>query len=60
VEPAASPRCGSPAAALAAALLGFFVITLDSLVVNVALPTIRHDLGGGIAGLSSPYGVVGR
>ncbi|MFE9813013.1 MFS transporter [Streptomyces sp. NPDC005548] len=38
-------------AALAAALLGFFVITLDALVVNVALPAIRTDLGGGITGL---------
>ncbi|MEU6511227.1 MFS transporter [Streptomyces sp. NPDC046942] len=41
----------SPAAALAAALLGFFVITLDASVVNVALPAIRTDLGGGISGL---------
>ncbi|MFC1415049.1 MFS transporter [Streptacidiphilus cavernicola] len=40
-----------PGAALAAALLGFFVITLDALVVNVALPSIRADLGGGIVGL---------
>ncbi|MEU6655660.1 MFS transporter [Streptomyces sp. NPDC046900] len=44
-------RRGQPAAALAAALLGFFVITLDALVVNVALPAIRTDLGGGISGL---------
>src|ERR687884_1457704 len=36
---------------LAAALLGFFVITLDALVVNVALPVIGHDLGGGMSGL---------
>jgi len=41
----------SPAPALAAAVLGFFVITLDAVVVNVALPSIRHDLGGGITGL---------
>lgn len=34
-----------------AALLGFFVITLDALVVNVALPKIEHGFGGGIAGL---------
>jgi MFS transporter, DHA2 family, methylenomycin A resistance protein len=32
-------------------VLGFFVITLDAVVVNVALPSIRHDLGGGITGL---------
>ena len=36
---------------LMAALLGFFTITLDAVVVNVTLPTIRHDLGGGVAGL---------
>ncbi|MGW0683434.1 MFS transporter [Streptomyces sp. NPDC002754] len=40
-----------PAAALTAAVLGFAVITLDALVVNVALPTIRTDLGGGLTGL---------
>jgi MFS transporter, DHA2 family, methylenomycin A resistance protein len=37
--------------ALAAAVLGFFMITLDAVIVNIALPTIRHDLGGGITGL---------
>src|SRR5215207_10408289 len=36
---------------LAAALLGFFVVTFDAVVVNVALPSIRDDLGGGITGL---------
>ncbi|MDU9000234.1 MFS transporter [Streptomyces mirabilis] len=41
----------SPAPALAAAVLGFFVITLDALVVNVALPSIQDDLGGGVTGL---------
>jgi DHA2 family methylenomycin A resistance protein-like MFS transporter len=46
----AEPR-GSATAALAAAVLGFFAITLDGLVVNVALPDVRHDLGGGITGL---------
>jgi hypothetical protein len=38
--------------ALAAAVLGFFVVTLDAVVVNVTLPTIRGDLGGGEAGSS--------
>ncbi|MEV6759713.1 MFS transporter [Streptomyces sp. NPDC051105] len=47
---AAEPR-GSASAALAAAVLGFFVITLDALVVNVALPNVRDDLGGGMTGL---------
>lgn len=36
---------------MAAAVLGFFVVTLDAVVVNVALPSIRAGLGGGIAGL---------
>jgi DHA2 family methylenomycin A resistance protein-like MFS transporter len=39
-----------PSSALAAAVLGFFVITLDAVVVNVALPSIRRDLGGDITG----------
>src|SRR5574337_1581085 len=37
--------------ALFAALLGFFVITLDAVVVNVALPTLGRDLGAGVDGL---------
>ncbi|WP_415853685.1 MFS transporter [Sinomonas sp. G460-2] len=32
-------------------VLGFFVITLDAVVVNVALPTVRTELGGGMTGL---------
>ncbi|MFL6138672.1 MAG: DHA2 family efflux MFS transporter permease subunit [Frankiaceae bacterium] len=36
---------------LAAAVLGFFLVTLDAVIVNVALPSIRTDLGGGMAGL---------
>ncbi|WP_373921952.1 hypothetical protein [Streptomyces sp. T12] len=40
---AAGPRRPGATAALGAALLGFFVITLDALVVNVALPSIRAD-----------------
>ncbi|MFB7600304.1 MFS transporter [Streptomyces sp. NPDC056160] len=38
-------------ATLAAAVLAFFVITLDATIVNVALPSIRAGLGGGITGL---------
>jgi EmrB/QacA subfamily drug resistance transporter len=45
------PGTGSPVATLLAALLGFFVVTLDAVIVNVALPDIGADLGGGIAGL---------
>jgi DHA2 family methylenomycin A resistance protein-like MFS transporter len=44
-------RAARPGLALAVALLGFFVITLDALVVNVALPAIGRDLGGGMTGL---------
>jgi EmrB/QacA subfamily drug resistance transporter len=36
--------------ALLAAILGSFVAGLDATVVNVALPAIEHDLGGGLAG----------
>jgi EmrB/QacA subfamily drug resistance transporter len=35
---------------LVAAILGTTVVTLDSTVVNVALPAIADDLGGGLAG----------
>ncbi len=36
--------------ALIAAILGSFVAGLDATAVNVALPAIRADLGGGLAG----------
>ena len=48
---AGAGRVGSPGAALATAVLGFFVVTLDAVVVNVALPSIRDELGGGLTGL---------
>jgi EmrB/QacA subfamily drug resistance transporter len=35
---------------LVAAILGTTVVTVDSTVVNVALPAIDDDLGGGLAG----------
>jgi len=35
---------------LLAAIMGSFVVGLDSTVVNVALPSIANDLGGGLAG----------
>jgi EmrB/QacA subfamily drug resistance transporter len=41
----------SPGFTLSAAVLGFFMITLDAVAVNVALPSIRGELGGGITGL---------
>lgn len=37
--------------ALAVAMLGFFVVAMDSQIVNVALPNIQRDLGGGLSGL---------
>jgi DHA2 family methylenomycin A resistance protein-like MFS transporter len=42
-----SPRAGT---ALPIGSLGFFLITLDILIVNVALARIGQDLGGGTAG----------
>ncbi|MFJ7949479.1 MFS transporter [Streptomyces sp. NPDC096354] len=56
-SPPRSSKAGAPetnrhaSATLAAAVLGFFVITLDATIVNVALPSIRDALGGGITGL---------
>lgn len=46
-----APRGSSPALTLTAALLGFALITLDASVVNVALPAVGGDLGGGMSGL---------
>lgn len=37
--------------ALASALLGFFLITMDATIVNVALPSIQADLHGGATAL---------
>jgi len=45
------PATSAPAATLAAALLGFFVITLDAVVVNVALPAMGRELSAGLTGL---------
>ncbi|MGV9341983.1 MFS transporter [Streptomyces sp. NPDC003688] len=44
-------RRTAPAVALAAALLGSALITLDASIVNVALPAIGSGLGGGLRGL---------
>ncbi|MFE7167127.1 MFS transporter [Streptomyces sp. NPDC057616] len=49
-EPSA-PRRSSTTTVLAAALLAFFVISLDGSVVNVALPAISHSLRGTMADL---------
>ena len=37
--------------ALVTVCLGFALIQLDATIVNVALPTVQHDLGGTLAGL---------
>lgn len=56
MAPAATPATAfAPAAhrrrlALAAAIMGSFVAGVDATVVNVALPAISRDLGGGLAG----------
>src|SRR5436305_14332584 len=50
VRRASSPR-RHRSITLAAAVLGFFIVTLDAVVVNVALPAIRRDFGAGITGL---------
>jgi EmrB/QacA subfamily drug resistance transporter len=48
------PEAGLTAAqkrlVLVAAILGTTVVTVDSTVVNIALPAIADDLGGGLAG----------
>jgi len=49
-DPAAAPLWPS-GIALAAALLGFVVITIDVSAVNIALPAIQDSLSGGMAGL---------
>ncbi len=38
-------------ATLVVAMLGFAVVTLDTQVVNVALPDINRDFGGDLTGL---------
>lgn len=49
----ARPPAGDRSAAvtLLASAIGFFVITLDAVIVNVALPSMADELGGGVAGL---------
>ncbi len=49
--PPAPKAPSSPGPALAAALLGFALISLDTSVVNVALPAVGADLRTGMTGL---------
>lgn len=44
-------RTSDPGPVLPAALLGAFLIILDTSAVNVGLNSIGHDLGGGMSGL---------
>ena len=48
---ATAAAAGGSGRALLAALLGFTVITVDVSAVNIALPYLHRDLGGGMAGL---------
>ncbi|SRR6266849_1663888 len=50
-NPAHALRPASSAQILVAALLGFFLLSLDATAVNVALPGIGRTLGGTTAGL---------
>jgi MFS transporter, DHA2 family, methylenomycin A resistance protein len=45
------PLSGRSRLTLVAPVIGFFLVTLDAVAVNVALPSIRHAFGGGIPGL---------
>ena len=51
VPPVTTVGLSASRAALAASVLGFFIVTFDAVVLNVSLPAIRTDLGGGITGL---------
>ncbi|MGI5170698.1 MFS transporter [Spirillospora sp. CA-253888] len=44
-------RKAAPKPVLAAAFMGVFLLNLDAMAVNVALPGIGRDFGGGTAGL---------
>jgi EmrB/QacA subfamily drug resistance transporter len=46
----AGPAARAKTLVLVAAILGTTVVTVDSTGVNVALPSIAEDLGGGLAG----------
>ncbi|MDH2442617.1 MFS transporter [Amnibacterium sp. CER49] len=48
--PAPDDRVRRPGSALAIGSIGFFLITLDILIVNLALPRLSADLGGTATG----------
>ena len=49
--PRAAAEVDAKRGALTAAILGSSIVAVDATVVNVALPTIADDLGGGIGAL---------
>ena len=51
LEEADAPTDGRKWLVLVAMVFGLFMPMLDNLVVNVALPTIQHQLGAGVSGL---------
>jgi DHA2 family methylenomycin A resistance protein-like MFS transporter len=50
-RPSRDDRALQPGRGVAAALLGFFVVTLAAVIVNVALPHVRRDLHGQMSDL---------
>ena len=48
--PAATASATAARRVLAASVFGFFLVGLDAMVVNVALPAINRSLAGGMAG----------
>ena len=50
-QPGPGSRGGASWMPLLAAALGYFMVILDATAVNLALPALRQDLGGGITGL---------
>ncbi|MGI8451490.1 MAG: MFS transporter, partial [Streptosporangiaceae bacterium] len=51
LRPGLAPPGGASWVPLLAVSLGYFMVILDATAVNLALPALRHDLGGGITGL---------
>lgn len=48
---AEQPGVSRPGVALFAVCLGFFMVILDTMIVNVALPDLGRDFGAGVSGL---------